>query len=231
MAVVCLRMAGLYSVHFCFSECSATSVIAYYSCIIQPEKSRIMFFDGVPLSSLFGFAGVIFGSSWGFMRSRQQIVAVQALCTLSFTIHFYLLGAYSGSAMNALTLIQVAIALTGSRGLAARWSYWATMPVMGLLTVMTWNGPSSAAAAAGLSMAALGRWQTDIRNLRLFFVACSLCWFCHNLIVGSPFGMATDCISLATNLYGLWLYRAGAKSSASRLATGPDTDTKAMIEG
>ena len=163
-----------------------------------------MLFASPDVATVFGLLGVISGSLWGLLRSTRSIVAVQALCTGSFALHYLLLGAHTGAAMNALTLVQVAVVLCLRRGRISSLAYWSTIPVMGALTLYTWAGAPSVFAALGLTTASLGRWQTEVLRLRIFFVACSLCWFAHNAIVGSSFGMATDTISLASNMWGLW---------------------------
>ncbi len=156
------------------------------------------------LGDLFGAAGVIAGSSWGLLRNRRAILLVQGLGTAFFALHYLMLGAYSGAAMCGTTLLQNATALPERRTRLLKVLFWLSVPMMVALTALTWNGIASAGAAFGLAMATLGRWQTETARLRVFFVFCALGWAVHNLAVGSPFGLASDTMTLATNLWRLW---------------------------
>ena|SRR5688572_7419571 len=87
-----------------------------------------------------------------------------------------------------LTTYDLAVAsLPEQRSRGTTVLFWSTVPMIALLTVLTWNGMASAGAAFGMAMATLGRWQKDTFKLRWFFVLCSMGWGAHNTIVGSPF--------------------------------------------
>jgi hypothetical protein len=128
------------------------------------------------LAEIIGLTGVIAGSSWGFLKDRRAILGLQAFATVMFGIHYGLLGAWSGSAMCATTLVQAMASLPEKRTRATTILFWSTVPMIALLTVLTWNGLASAGAAFGMAMATLGRWQKDTFKLRWFFVLCSLGW-------------------------------------------------------
>jgi hypothetical protein len=146
------------------------------------------------LAEIFGLAGVVAGSSWGFLKDRRAILGIQAFATVMFGIHYGLLGAWSGAAMCVLTLVQAVASLPEQRNRATTILFWSTVPMIALLTVLTWNG---------MAMATLGRWQKDTFKLRWFFVLCSLGWAGHNTIVGSPFGLASDTMCFVSNLWRL----------------------------
>ncbi len=155
------------------------------------------------LAEIFGLAGVVAGSSWGFLKDRRAILGLQAFATVMFGIHYGLLGAWSGAAMCAMTLVQAVASLPEKRNRGTTILFWSTVPMITLLTFLTWNGMASAGAAFGMAMATLGRWQKDTFKLRWFFVLCSLGWGAHNSIVGSPFGLASDTMCFVSNLWRL----------------------------
>jgi hypothetical protein len=148
-------------------------------------------------------AGVAAACAWGVLKDRQAIIAGQVAQCVSFGMHFALIGAYTGSALCALSLVQLtaASALTSR---AAHGVFWATVPAIALFTLATWDGLPSAAAAAGLAFATLGRWQRDPLRLRWFFLGSSSDWEAHNILVLSPFGLATDALTLGTSGWRIW---------------------------
>ena len=67
----------------------------------------------------------------------------------------------------------------------------------------------SALSAAGFILATLGRWQTAIGTMRLFFLTATLIGAGHNALAGSVFGLASDAMNMAGHGWSLW--RAGAR--------------------
>lgn len=160
--------------------------------------------DDIGLAAAFlGLGGVASAGAWGLMRDRRAILVGQAAQVACFGGHFALIGAYTGAAMCMLSLVQLtAAALPRGRGTAV--AFWATAPAIAILATLTWHGPASAAAAVGLALGTLGRWQERAVPMRWFFLGSSMAWASHNVLVGSPFGMATDALALATNGWRLW---------------------------
>jgi hypothetical protein len=171
-----------------------------YSAVFPTPRSVL---HKAMLAEIFGLAGVVAGSSWGFLKDRRAILGLQAFATVMFGIHYGLLGAWSGAAMCAMTLVQAVASLPEQRSRGTTVLFWSTVPMIALLTVLTWNGMASAGAAFGMAMATLGRWQKDTFKLRWFFVLCSMGWGAHNSIVGSPFGLASDTMCFVSNLWRL----------------------------
>ena len=173
-----------------------------YGSVFSPTPPSVLFI-AMLAAEIFGLAGVVAGSSWGFLKDRRAILAVQAFATVMFGIHYGLLGAWSGAGMCVMTLVQATASLPQKHSRATTILFWSTVPMIAVLTFLTWNGLASAGAAFGMAMATLGRWQKDTFKLRWFFVLCSIGWATHNAIVGSPFGLASDTMCFVSNLWRL----------------------------
>jgi hypothetical protein len=155
------------------------------------------------LAVVLGLGGVLSAGAWGLLRERRAILAGQAAQVLCFAGHFFLIGAHTGAAMCGLSLVQLAAAASPRSHLSTV-VFWATAPAMALLTALTWHGSASAAAALGLALGTLGRWQRAPFKLRCYFAGSSVGWAAHNLVVMSPFGLATDALALTTNGSRIW---------------------------
>ena len=151
------------------------SLVSVYTALSSPTPPSVLF-KAMLAAEIFGLAGVVAGSSWGFLKDRRAILGLQAFATVMFGIHYGLLGAWSGAAMCAVTLVQAVASLPEQRSRATTILFWSTVPMIAVLTFLTWNGIASAGAAFGMAMATLGRWQKDTFKLRWFFVLCSLGW-------------------------------------------------------
>ena len=149
---------------------------------------------------LFGSLGLSLGFVSGVMPRRPWILAASAACATCFALHYLTLGALTGTAMCAISVMQSLVALTCLG--APRRSGWvhplfaaSTLAAAGP-TITTWNGCPSACAAIGTLLATAARLNAAPQTMRLLFLGASLCWAGHNLLVGSVFGLTCDLLTL-----------------------------------
>ncbi|WP_148219313.1 YgjV family protein [Azospirillum sp. B510] len=170
---------------------------------------------GWSVAQLFGFCGTLGGMLWPFFRSRTGMLLVQLVPCLCFALHFAMVGAPTGAALNGLAALQVAAALAlGSRP-GFRIVYLAILPVIALAMALTWTGVPSAFAAAGTALISIARYQTEVTRFRGTMLVALPCWFLHNCLVGSLPAMVSDLTGIVVN--GWKLLR------GSRLAPPPPT--------
>jgi hypothetical protein len=155
---------------------------------------------------------VALGSSlvWPLLRRRRAILAVQVAGSLLFALHYLLLGAATGAAMNVLGALQgiaLVVLIDRRRRIGA---VAGSMAIGALVASLTWTGLPSLLSLAGQWTAAIGRLQLDTQRLRLWFLVSTVFWCAHNLMVGSAFGLASDMLALGALLLGLWRRRAVA---------------------
>jgi len=157
-------------------------------------------FLAAPLAQGIGLAGTACGMSWPLFRSRLGLLLGQLATNLCFALHYALLGAGTGCAMNLLAAAQVAAAVPLGTRPGFRLVYLAVLPVIAAGVALTWNGVPSAFAALGFGFVSLARYQTAVRPFRLAMAAAIPCWFGHNLLVGSVPGMLSDVVGMTLNL-------------------------------
>lgn len=58
------------------------------------------------IGQLFGIIAIILGFVSYQVRTKRQLLFVQSAVSFVFCIHFFLIGAYSGMAMNAVSLVR-----------------------------------------------------------------------------------------------------------------------------
>jgi len=156
-------------------------------------------------ATLLGIAGVLVGGLWALFDDRRKILALQALGAGCFAAHFALIGAGTATVTCAVAGAQsLCAARLSGRALAV--AYGSSVVLCAGAAVKTWQGLPSFLAAAGASLATVGRLQSDPQRMRWFFLACSLAWVGHNLLTGSVFGLVSDALSLAMLAVGLLRY-------------------------
>ena len=155
-----------------------------------------------PVNAL-GAMGVALGASWALFRRRAAILGCQALCSLSFALHYVLLGSLTGATMCGVSVAQSLLSRSAERRPWHPPLYLATVLVILAMTYATWGGLPSLGAGIGAAFATLGRLQRDVQRMRFLFLGCSCSWAVHNFLVGSLFGNVCDALTVAGILVGI----------------------------
>jgi hypothetical protein len=151
-----------------------------------------------------GALGVLANVAWPLQRDRRVILALQCAGASMFGLHYLLLGAPTAAAMSVGSIVQGVSAVTiGNRRL--RLGIFATTILAGLtVTVTTFAGATSALAQTGSLFTAAGRLQRSAQSIRWCFLTAEVFWTSHNVLVGSPWGLTSDTLSVTMLLIGLW---------------------------
>ena len=138
-------------------------------------------------------------SAWPLFRSRTAMLLVQLAALSWLSMHYALVDAWTGAAVNLLGTIQIVTCLfLGDRH---RWVGYALAVLMVGASVATWQGAVSALAAVGMALVAIGRAQTNAGTMRLIVLAGGPFWLAHDLLIRSPIAIA----DAACLLIGLWV--------------------------
>lgn len=163
--------------------------------------------DTIPTVAMTGIAGLSAATLSTILGGRRAILLAQAAASSLFLLHFLLLGAQTGMLMCGLGLIQMAVRVRRQPSRTLGLLYGLTVPAALAVAVLSWQGPMSALSATGFLLATLGRWQTAVGRMRVFFVMATVVGAGHNLLAGSVFGLVSDAMGLGGHCVSLW--RAG----------------------
>lgn len=161
-------------------------------------------FDAASPAAIFGLLGVFVGAAWPLLARRGAMLAGQASGTALFAAHFALLGSVTGAVACLVALTQTAAAWH----VRARGSRLAIdggcLVILGIVAVQNWRGWASFFAVAGAVLATFGRSELAPHRMRWWFLAGALTSAGHNTLVGSPFGLASDALTITTTAFGAW---------------------------
>lgn len=174
--------------------------------------------DGAAFAQLAGAGGALCGMIWALFRTRTTMLAAQCGAAGLFALHYLLIGADTGAAMNLLAALQAAAAIPLGRRPRFRLVYLLLLPAIAAGLVMTWNGGPSVAAAAATALLSLARYQIALLPFRCFMAVALPCWFVHNCWVMSVPGMMSDVVGMTIN--GVMLWRLLRADSAPPLRDG-----------
>lgn len=154
-----------------------------------------------------GAVAVLANCCWPLQRDRRVILALQCVGACLFGLHYLLLGAPTAAAMCMVAVVQGAsAALIGNRRL--RLSVFVATLLVGLAAaIATFTGITTVLAEGGALLSASGRMQRHAQAIRWCFLASEVFWVSHNLLVGSPWGLTSDTLSVSMLVLGLWRNR------------------------
>lgn len=158
-----------------------------------------------PAANLVGIVCVALGATWPLYKTRHALLWAQVAVHAAFSLHFYLLGAYTGSIMNALGLLQALSAIPLGTRPGFKVIYLLSLPMIAIGAYMTWQGLPSAFSSVALALFSLARYQSNILPLRLLMMLGILSWTSHDILVMSIPGLSADALSFATSMWMIFV--------------------------
>ena len=142
-------------------------------------------------------AGFIFASYQ--QRGRKRILILQVVSGALFTVHFLLLGAYPGAAMNLLgTLRSLVYSQADKRWAKSQVWLWVFLATFTAAGILTWAGPRSILPLIAMLLTTVSLWLRSPRLIRAVTFPSSPMWLAYNVIVRSYSGILTECFVTAS---------------------------------
>lgn len=147
--------------------------------------SLLEIFTADPLAALFGGLGLTCQLIWPLFSSRRMILTVQLGIGANYGVQYALLEAWSGAGIAFLGATQTAVALSaGDRPFFQKLGL-IFLPVVGLISGLTWDGYASLFAMTACTLVMIGRLQADTLLLRVFLLAAAPFGIGYDLAVGA----------------------------------------------
>lgn len=146
-------------------------------------------------------------------NTRRSMLLLGMTASLLWTVHFFLLGALTGSALNLLSSIRSYTFLKVKPNRRNRWVMWLFAGLLALATILTWQGLLSLLPLIGSMFGIIGDWQKKPKMIRRLNFGSSPPWLIYNVISGSYPGMVVEVLRMTSNLIGQ--YRFDFKKPAS----------------
>ena len=150
------------------------------------------------IAQILGLIPMVLGFVVFCFNDRKKTLAVKALCDGLFSLHFFMLGQWTGGVVCVVNVFRgIAFAQRGK----GKWSSNLFLPVLFcLLTIggslMGWTGVKSLLPMTGSVLAVIGYWCNDTKLLRRFnFIGISL-WLVYAVLAMSVPTIISNCIYL-----------------------------------
>lgn len=160
------------------------------------------------IAQTIGFTALAFSILAYQSNKRRLILGTKTVAFALFVIHFSMLGAYTGAAMNLLGGVRTHIF---NQRLKKQWAdkkgwLYGFLAAVWLASALTWDGPISILPAIGASLATIAFWMKDPKHLRYLSYGLVPTWFAYNYSVGSYAGMLADTLLFVSLLVATYRF-------------------------
>lgn len=140
-----------------------------------------------------GLIGLTFAVISFQKNSNKGILFFQVASSLTFTLHFTLLGAYTGAVMNFLGALRNLVFYNRTRKWADKkiWLY-AFIIIYAAAGIVTWKDIYSILPIIAMTLSSIGLWIKNAKYTRLVVLPSSPCWLIYNIATLSVAGILTE---------------------------------------
>lgn len=156
----------------------------------------------------FGFIGLVMVAASFQQKTQKKILFFQMLAGFAFIIHFMMLGAYTGAALNFLGAIRSIVFSFKEKSKIIRSPFCPIlfMALFAVVGILTWEGPLSILPTAAMVLLSLSFWLTNPRMTRMLTLPGSPMWFVYDVFNNSWTGMITEVFATSSMIIAIVRY-------------------------
>jgi len=153
-----------------------------------------------------GFIGLVFIILSFQGKTRTQILKKQMFSTIFFTVHFAMLGAFTGATMNIVAGVRNFVFEKKDKKRWASSPWWVVVFILfaGVLLSLSWQGLISLLPFFGIVVGTYARWRDNPFLIRIFSLVGSGLWFVYSIVMVSYPGIVTEVFVMSSILMGIW---------------------------
>lgn len=140
------------------------------------------------------------------LNQREAMLRLGIVAGVLYALHFFLLGAPTGAAMN---LVGSARSFAFYKIKSGRGSLWVLVAFTFIAlagAVLTWQGPVSLLPMLGTMTGSFALWHKKPKFIRRWALFAPPLWFTYNAISGSYPGMLIEVVMLCSIILGEYRY-------------------------
>ena len=156
----------------------------------------------------FGILAVILGFISYQMKSSKMVLVFQISVCAVFSIHYLLIGAMSGFALNVLCLVRnVTYYFRGKWIIKDPFVTVFFTVIMGVVGIFSWQGYPSIFVIIGMMVNTVGMSFGDPQNMRKSILISSPLVILYDVLVGSYGGIVYETVVIVSSIVGIILSR------------------------
>jgi hypothetical protein len=155
-------------------------------------------------AQIFGFIAMGIGLCMFAFRERKRILLFKMFANLTWVVHYALLGAASGAAINAINAAREGVFYHKGKKWAS-YLFWPFLfiAVNAVSTVLSWQGPISLLPMVGSTINIIALWCDSTKRLRLLALPSQTLWLIYSIAVSSLPSTLFNAFSIISLLWGM----------------------------
>lgn len=166
-------------------------IIEYFSDVLKPVQ-------------VLGYAALILAIISFQKNTPKGMIVFQLLANILFTVHFFMLGAITGAALNMMSAVRSVIYYNSDKKWAAH-PVW--IPVFSIIAIAiglcSWNGWQSILPVLGTLFYTIGFKMKTAKLVRAISLPSSPCWMIYNALNHSYAGIITESYVIISIIVGM----------------------------
>ena len=156
------------------------------------------------IAQIIGMAAVVFAVLSFQAKNDKGLLVMQTLAAFSFCVHYLMIGAYTGLAMNGVAVVRNIVYYNKNKPIfSGRWPAIFFTAVMAVLGFYTWQGWHSLFVIVGLIINSLCMSMRDPQNIRKSILVTSPLVLIYNIFEFSIGGIANESLSIVSSVIGI----------------------------
>lgn len=142
-------------------------------------------------------------------KDMKNVLKVKLLVDVIWGVHYFLLGAYSGFAMNMVCCVRELIFMNNDKGILKKKIWlWIFVALNFVGAALTWKGFYSIIPAVVSVFATFSFWQKEVKRARKIGITNNVLMFTYDVFVNSYMGMVGECLSFVSVLIAMYRNKA-----------------------
>ena len=151
-----------------------------------------------------GIVAVFLGFLNYQVKTREQLLVVHTITILCFIIHYGLIGAYAGMAMNSVGIVRnIVFYFVGKKGKVSPVLAAVFALIVGVLGIMNWEAWYSVFCLFGLVINSYALSFSNPKNVRRSILITSPLVLTYDIFARSYGGTAYETVAIVSALIGL----------------------------
>lgn len=158
------------------------------------------------ISQILALAGFAVYALSFWQKDRRKILLLEVLECFLHSIHYFLLGAYTGGFLNIIGMARSGSFIYKDKN---KFMKTYTLPAIFMLiyianAILTWEGFITLLPTAGSMIICLTIWQHNTKNIRRNSIVVQILWLIYGIYIGSHMVAASEVILLISTIMSIY---------------------------
>ena len=143
---------------------------------------------------IIGFIGLLFVVI-SFQKDKRSFTLItQLFAALTFFIHFFLLTAWTGAAMNGISAVRAYVFYLrdSKKWIDNKIIMYLFILFFWIAGLMTWESYASLLPVISVTLECFALWNSNTKYIRWLFLSARPTWIMYDFLVGSYAGLTTE---------------------------------------